>query len=472
MASISDSVALTPSPDLRYNNLEAAVSWIGDTFGFAQHCNIKNANGELGYIEVSCGSGKLILGRLSDEADPRDRGSTSSDKNSESQSCCVLIANIDDFRTRVERAGVEIVFDSRSSSSDSNSFICRDLEGNLWFFGDDSDEAAESFPVLPDEPAMASPSRSWVSIPAIVAALAGAGALLLLLGTGVAGLGQTKSAVNSQFNDKSEPRSNDRKARLLAEQKVHELKTRLQENTKALEQIRAAVSRTEQELRVERSRRRSAENTIGEIKSIKLKLGELREQIHRTAALSAGSDLSQASSNGINDDSRNSVAPLVQPPKQISSPKDISPAPARSPGRPNGKFPSVYPRKQQPHVRRRPTWRLLARQRSTMSEFRSLTARLRPDRMQYHSVGVKIRRRDVNIRSVRVLYRNGTRQILPLSGVIRDESGMRTFRLRSGRGGPRRVTVQHQSTFNTKGPGSVEIWVRRSELPRQKSAAR
>ena len=471
MASNLDSVALTPSADLRYKNLEAAVSWIGDTFGFVQRRTIKDANGELGYVEVSCGSGKLILGSLSDEAAPRDKGGASSDKNSESQSCCVLVANIEDLRTQVERAGVDIVFDSRSSGSDGNSFICRDLEGNLWFFGDDSDEVAGSFPVLPDESA-AAPLKSRVSIPAIVAALAGAGALLLLLGTGVAGLGQTKGAVNSQLNGQPEPHSDDRKARLLAEQKVDELRTRLQENTKALEQIRAAVSRTEQELRVERSRRQSAENTIGEIKSIKQRLGELREQIRRTAALSASSDLSQKSPNGINEDTRNSLAPLLQPPKQISSPTDISPTPARPPDRSNGQFPSVYPHKQQPPVRRRPTWRRLARQRSTMSEFRSLTAKLRPDRMQYHSVGVKIRHRDVNIRSVRVMYRNGTRQILPLSGVIRDESGMRTFRLRSGRGGPRRVTVQHQSTFNTKGPGSVEIWVRRSELPRQKSAAR
>ena len=117
-------------------------------------------------------------------------------------------------------------------------------------------------------------------------------------------------------------------------------------------------------------------------------------------------------------------------------------------------------------------WRRVARQRSSMSDVRALSVRLRSARVRYHTIGVKALKRDVDIRSVHVLYKNGSRQVLPLNGVIRDESRMRTYRLRTGRGGPYRVLLRHKSTYNAAGPGSVEIWMRQSELPRQAAAAR
>ena len=476
MANMLESVTLTPPPDLRFRNLDAAINWIGETFGFEQYKAVKNAAGELQYVEMVCGSSTLILASLSDEADTRNKGQERKQANQEAQTCCVLVSNIDELRVRVERAGVDIVYDSRSNNEDGKSFVCRDLDGHLWFFADQKVETSENLLPPPESPV---PSRltSWISIAALFAVIAGGGALLLLLGTNAAGPGQIETAVNGQLRSLSGDLSEERKARRLADERVNELKSKLQQNNEALEKVRAAASRAEHDLRVERSRRVSAESSIAEMKSIKLKLRELREQVRRTAALSSHADLSiKKTVNKVDAAAPKTVTSLLRPPRQVNKldgiPSTAAQASPQVPEQARAPLPTAASSKAQVRLPRPLRWRRVGRQRSSMSDVRSLAVRLRSAGVRYHTIGVKALHRDVDIRSVHVLYKNGSRQVLPLNGVIRDESRMRTYRLRNGRGGAYRVLLRHKSTFNAAGPGSVEIWMRQSELPRQAAAAR
>jgi uncharacterized glyoxalase superfamily protein PhnB len=129
--------ALAPrsSPALRYRNIENAVKWLGDAFGFQEHDAVSDAHGDVSYAEVSFGNTIIMLGATRGfEVDelmrqPDEIG------GAETQGSYYFISDIDAHYARACSAGAQIVLALKTHANGARGYTCRDPEGHLWTFG-------------------------------------------------------------------------------------------------------------------------------------------------------------------------------------------------------------------------------------------------------------------------------------------------------------------------------------------------
>ncbi len=123
------------SPGLRYRDVGAAVDWLGRAFGFVAQNVVTDADGSVGYAELSYGNTIIMLGAVRGlEIDqfmkqPADIG------GAETQCCYFVVKDLEQHYARARDAGCEIVIDLKSDANGDRVYTCRDLEGHLWTFG-------------------------------------------------------------------------------------------------------------------------------------------------------------------------------------------------------------------------------------------------------------------------------------------------------------------------------------------------
>jgi len=122
-------------PLMRYRDLPNAISWLSEAFGFDAHYTATDDDGELIYAQMTYGHGMVMLGpvRESDFDDllsqPDEIGGT------ETQSCYLVVENIEEHFERAKEAGAEIALDVQRDDTGGRAYSCRDCEGHLWNFG-------------------------------------------------------------------------------------------------------------------------------------------------------------------------------------------------------------------------------------------------------------------------------------------------------------------------------------------------
>ena len=117
---------------LRYKDAAAAIAWLRDAFGFAEHVVYANDDGTIAHAELSLGGGDLImLGSGKDDVygrSPRDGGTPSG-------SLYVVVDDPDAHHGRAKAAGAEIVRELNNTDYGSREYSARDPEGHVWSFG-------------------------------------------------------------------------------------------------------------------------------------------------------------------------------------------------------------------------------------------------------------------------------------------------------------------------------------------------
>ena len=116
----------TIQPVLHYADLEKGVTYLIETFGFAEHVIHRTPEGEPVYAELVLDECYLGVGKASTEPSIFDLGPT------------VLYVAIDDPDPRHDRAasaGADIVMGLTDQDYGSREFATRDYEGNVWCFG-------------------------------------------------------------------------------------------------------------------------------------------------------------------------------------------------------------------------------------------------------------------------------------------------------------------------------------------------
>lgn len=117
----------TISPVLHYADLDRAVPYLVDTFGFAEHAVHRDDSGTAVYAELRLDDCYTGVGVTSpDGTSPFDLGPAA---------FYVAVDDPDAMHARAAAAGAEIVMELVDQPYGSREFACRDYEDNVWCFG-------------------------------------------------------------------------------------------------------------------------------------------------------------------------------------------------------------------------------------------------------------------------------------------------------------------------------------------------
>lgn len=140
-ASASAASAKAVVPALRYRDLGAAVVWLCEVFDFKQGKMLANEDGHLIYAELSFGDSMVMLGSMHDQNVGRLFKQPDEIGGAETQTCYLLIDDVEAQYDRAKLAGAEFVSVISHDDSEALSFGCRDIEGHIWFFGEHAPRA-------------------------------------------------------------------------------------------------------------------------------------------------------------------------------------------------------------------------------------------------------------------------------------------------------------------------------------------
>lgn len=124
----------TVIPTMRYNDAQAAIDWLCDTFGFTRHLIVKDDAGGIAHAQLRFGNGMIMLGSARDDEighlqQPPSAGAVT-------QSPYIVVADIDDHYARAVAAGAKIAIEIKDEDYGGRVYSCRDPQGHLWNFGD------------------------------------------------------------------------------------------------------------------------------------------------------------------------------------------------------------------------------------------------------------------------------------------------------------------------------------------------
>jgi len=128
----------TTIPGLTYHDAPAAIDWLCRAFGFEKQAVHAGEDGSVMHAQLTFGNGMIMLGSKRphggglDEfmTTPREVGGRST------QSIYVIVEDPATHHRQAVRAGAEIVLPLEDKGYGGSGYTCRDLEGNLWSFGD------------------------------------------------------------------------------------------------------------------------------------------------------------------------------------------------------------------------------------------------------------------------------------------------------------------------------------------------
>ena len=120
---------------MRYRNVAAAADWLCTAFGFEKHRIVTADGGEVAVAQLSVGPNMIML--LPVGGSELDRLMKQPDEigGAETQSCYVVVDDIDVHHAKAKKAGAQFVLDLKEYDSGGRGFSCRDPEGHIWSFG-------------------------------------------------------------------------------------------------------------------------------------------------------------------------------------------------------------------------------------------------------------------------------------------------------------------------------------------------
>ena len=125
----------TVIPALRYADAAAAIDWLRDAFGFEPRMVIPGEGGAIEHAQLTLGSGMIMLGSARDDEYGRTQKAPAEVGGFNTQSCYVVVADVDAHHARAAAAGAAMVM-PLADHGHGRLYTCRDLEGHLWTFGD------------------------------------------------------------------------------------------------------------------------------------------------------------------------------------------------------------------------------------------------------------------------------------------------------------------------------------------------
>ncbi len=124
-------------PCLRYRDAPAAIKWLCEAFGFAEHLVVPDGNGGIAHAQLTLGQAMIMLGTARDDEFGKLVGPGGEGPIEElaGHSIYVTVPDADEHYARAVAAGAEVVLDIKDQDHDGRAYTCRDLERHVWTFG-------------------------------------------------------------------------------------------------------------------------------------------------------------------------------------------------------------------------------------------------------------------------------------------------------------------------------------------------
>ncbi len=113
---------------LLYEDVAAALSWLGEAFGFDEAMRIEMPDGGVAHAEMTLAEGRIMMGHPGpDYKNPRKSGAGSAN-------IYVYVDDVDAHFAKAKAAGAEIVEPPADQFYGDRRYGAMDPEGHLWFF--------------------------------------------------------------------------------------------------------------------------------------------------------------------------------------------------------------------------------------------------------------------------------------------------------------------------------------------------
>ena len=124
-------------PILRYQDAAAAIKWLCAAFGFQEHLVVADEKNPkiIHHAQLVYGTGMVMLS----SAGISDAGISDFDNfldKNQKQNIYMIVPSADDHCAQAKKSGAEILIDITDQDYGGRGYTCRDVEGNIWSFGD------------------------------------------------------------------------------------------------------------------------------------------------------------------------------------------------------------------------------------------------------------------------------------------------------------------------------------------------
>ena len=122
-------------PTIPYREAAAMVDWLSDAYGFEKRRAANGENGEFLYAHLACGGDMVMVVRADDAKLERLVVHPDQIGGVETQTCYVVVSDIDAHYAKATAAGAEIVSGIEGRDRSDRRYTSRDPEGHIWMFG-------------------------------------------------------------------------------------------------------------------------------------------------------------------------------------------------------------------------------------------------------------------------------------------------------------------------------------------------
>ena len=120
-------------PSLVYDDVEKAVDWLGNAFGFAER--LRWQGGSTTTVELAVGRGSVFVLAPRVGHGPADQVAFQPPRPDEcSQTLMVAVADIDAHFERAKAAGARVLIDVQTYPFGERQYSAQDLAGHVWTF--------------------------------------------------------------------------------------------------------------------------------------------------------------------------------------------------------------------------------------------------------------------------------------------------------------------------------------------------
>jgi uncharacterized glyoxalase superfamily protein PhnB len=129
------SVVRAVVPMMPYRNPMPMIEWLADAYGFERRRLVRSASGELRYAQLDFGDGTIMVVPAQDRTFERLIVHPDQIGGVETQTCYLVVPDIDGHYAKATSSGAEIVSDIVVDERGGRSYASRDPEGHIWRFG-------------------------------------------------------------------------------------------------------------------------------------------------------------------------------------------------------------------------------------------------------------------------------------------------------------------------------------------------
>lgn len=122
-------------PALRYRDLDLAISWLCDAFGFEEQNVIRGEDGRAAYAQLTHRGAVIMVGPVRDSDLDRLMRQPDEIGGAETQACYLVVEDADAHYVRARASGAKILLKLKTDDNGGRGYTCADPEGHIWNFG-------------------------------------------------------------------------------------------------------------------------------------------------------------------------------------------------------------------------------------------------------------------------------------------------------------------------------------------------